>query len=696
MNLIRNLRITHQFLILIGLLIAGFITIGLTYNQVLNVDRASITLLDQTNKFGDSVNRISEKVSEMRAEETSFLKTNNIIHVENFETLVGQAEEQISNLEKIIPDDKVILLVSQLKESLQKYEDAFDSLLDTRVLLGLNENKGLHGELRAAVHVIEDSLRRLGKHDLIASLLQMRRYEKNFIQKHDAKYLRQLSEEQKFFAQLLDKANVSSELKESINAELATYTRAINAFAKGTTLIEVRSDDILTALNNLRPLLDALLKQKDYLNAININNVNADRTRITAFFIGAIIVVGITVAALLLFIALRLRQSLSTLHTTVQLVSEGDFSARSYLQTGDELGLLGTAFDKLLDERVSIESKAEKENEQLNDSIISLMGVVAQLSQKDLTVKAEVAEDVTGPISDAVNLMTNETAKVLNQIKQVSQLVEHAANTVKSQGDKVTGVAAKERQLVQESSDELRQAGMTMAKLAKIAKGANDTADIAISQTRNARDAVSTTVNGIEQIREIIRETEKRIKRLGERSQEITGAVNLINTIAERTHILALNASMHAASAGEAGRGFAVVADEVQRLAENSREATSDIASMVNAIRMETADTVNTMNRVIAQVADGTKLAQEAGERMQETESTTANLVSAVGEIATAAEHQAHRALELIKRSQLILKNTDQTRQELEEQSSHTVNLVEYSDTLRNSVSVFKLPAPTV
>ncbi len=150
---------------------------------------------------------------------------------------------------------------------------------------------------------------------------------------------------------------------------------------------------------------------------------------------------------------------------------------------------------------------------------------------------------------------------------------------------------------------------------------------------------------------------------------------------------------MHAASAGEAGRGFAVVADEVQRLAESSREATSDIATMVNAIRVETSDTVDTMNRVIARVAEGTRQAQEAGERMQETETTTGELVSAVGRIATAAEQQALNARKLMERSRVILKSTEETSQELKEQSAQTVNLVDYSKTLRDSVGVFKLPA---
>ena len=179
----------------------------------------------------------------------------------------------------------------------------------------------------------------------------------------------------------------------------------------------------------------------------------------------------------------------------------------------------------------------------------------------------------------------------------------------------------------------------------------------------------------MEQIREIIRETEKRIKRLGERSQEITGAVNLINTIAERTHILALNARMHAASAGEAGRGFAVVADEVQRLAESSRAATSDIASMVNAIRVETVDTVDTMNRVIVQVAEGTRLAQEAG---QNGRYRVHNRPAGRGGAAHrrgigAAGGSCSRSYETFPDHP---EGTEQTGADLEEQSAHTVSLV--------------------
>ena len=470
--------------------------------------------------------------------------------------------------------------------------------------------------------------------------------------------------------------------------------RAFQAFVEATERVETKMDDLQTDQSVLQPLLDSLVQQKESLITAGLAQVASERARqITVFFVGALVAAGTVVAAVLLVLARRMRRSLSRLQSTVQQVAQGDFTARSALATGDELGELGDAFDHLLDERLATLSRAEQENDQLNDSIITLMGAVGQLSQKDLTVKAVVAEDVTGPVADAVNLMASETGKVLSRIREVSQQVEQAANAVQIQAEKVTEVAAQERHLVQESADELRQAGETMTQLAKEAGGADELAAVAMDHTRNALAAVATTVGSMEQIREIIRETEKRIKRLGERSQEITGAVNLINTIAERTHILALNARMHAASAGEAGRGFAVVADEVQRLAESSRAATSDIASMVNAIRVETVDTVDTMNRVIVQVAEGTRLAQEAGQKMGDTESTTARLVAAVQHIAGASEQQAGHALDLMKRSQIILKSTEQTGAELQEQSAHTVNLVDYSNALRESVGVFKLSA---
>ena len=268
-----------------------------------------------------------------------------------------------------------------------------------------------------------------------------------------------------------------------------------------------------------------------------------------------------------------------------------------------------------------------------------------------------------------------------------------ASDKVKAQSDTVIAVAETERQAVEQTAAELAAAAITMKQIAQLAQDCNASAETTIKTTQGALQTVTSTVIGINSTRDTIRETEKRIKRLGERSQEISGVVNLINTIAERTHILALNASMHAASAGEAGRGFAVVADEVQRLAENAREATSQISTLVSNIQIETADTVNAMNAAISQVVDGSRLAEQAGEQMKQTQEITTELVTAVQQIAARSQEQARVSNELLNRAEQIQASTHQTSQQLSEQTVQTTNLVEYAKNLLSSVRVFRLPA---
>jgi methyl-accepting chemotaxis protein len=373
-------------------------------------------------------------------------------------------------------------------------------------------------------------------------------------------------------------------------------------------------------------------------------------------------------------------------------IAAGDSTLRANLETFDEIGMLGMQFDMMIDQREAANEGVQRENETLNASIINLLQAVAKLAQKDLTMKVPVSEDVTGLIADALNLLADETAKVLSRVVQLSGDVSLISLQVKDQSDKVIAVAMEEKSEIEQSNIELADASEAMIGVAKLAVSCNEAAERAIKNTDKAQETVLDTVQGITAIRDTIRETEKRIKRLGERSQEIGGVVNLINNIAERTHILALNASMHAASAGEAGRGFAVVANEVQRLAENSREATSKIAALVNNIQVETADTVITMNEAIGQVVRGTDLAQLAGNEMRENRETTAELVSLVQRIATDSTNQVKTTQRLRERAQQIQKSTEQTYQNLQEQGEQTEHLVELSYKLVESVSVFTLP----
>ncbi|NNF96757.1 MAG: methyl-accepting chemotaxis protein [Halobacteria archaeon] len=407
----------------------------------------------------------------------------------------------------------------------------------------------------------------------------------------------------------------------------------------------------------------------------------------------AIILAGLLVAGLLGYLILRsITKPIKKISDTVGKVSEGDYYARTDIHGRDELSELGQAFDGLLKDKVSTLVQAEKENELLNQSVISLLQAVSKLSRRDLTIKVPVTEDVTGPVADALNQLTTETSRVLHGVRRISEEVAQASAVVKSQAEVVIAVANDERKEVEETAQALASAANAMNAISELARTCNTAAENAINTTHTALTTVTSTVNGINSIRENVHETEKRIKRLGERSQEISRAVNLINSISERTHILALNASMHAASAGEAGRGFAVVADEVQRLAENARDATSQIATLVSNIQVETADTVGTMNKVITQVVEGTKLAEEAGVQMERTKDSTEELVESVKEIARSSVDQARITNVLKGRAEQIKESTQKTSKQLQEQNVQTARLVEFAKGLLKAVQVFRLP----
>ena len=460
-------------------------------------------------------------------------------------------------------------------------------------------------------------------------------------------------------------------------------TEGLNDFIENRTgkIIHPFLTELNERVNEYQLISEALFEE-----SINTNKMFFNAS-------AAIMVFGLIFASFLGYIIYRsIYLRIESISDTVHKVSEGDYYARTGLTGKDELCELGSAFDGLLAEKVSTLVQAEQSNEELNTSVIILLEAVSKLSQRDLTIKVPVTEDVTGPVADALNLFTAETSKVLKGVRVISEEVARATNLVKNQSDSVIAVASKEQASVINTTKELQNASHAMGHIADLAKSCNQEAENAIRTTRTAMETVNRSSEGMNNIRETIHKAEKRIKRLGERSQEISRAVNLINSISERTHILALNASMHAASAGEAGRGFAVVADEVQRLAENARDATSQISTLVSNIQVETVDTVDTMNNVITQVVEGSQLAEKAGEQMRHTQDSTEDLVASVRQIASNSADQVIITKKLQNHADQILNSNKKTSEQLQMQTVQTKRLVEYARGLLKAVQVFKLP----
>ncbi len=456
----------------------------------------------------------------------------------------------------------------------------------------------------------------------------------------------------------------------------------------------------LFVLNDFTPLVEPLLAalsasatQRQIASEQTFReSLEANQTFLTTSL--GVILGGIALAAAIGFFIVRsITSPIARIAETVGGVAEGDFSVRSGITGSDEIGQLGEALDSLLEDKVQSLARAEAEAEQLNDSVLQVLEAVAQMSERDLTVSVPVTADVAGPVADAINQMAEETSTVLRQVNRIARGVAHASMQVNKRATEVNSSATAQGKAIQAAAEELAMASQTLERIAQLALQCRDIAQGTTQSTRMAVQTVNGTVSGMGEIRDAIQETGKRLKRLGERSQEINAIVEIINSIAERTHVLALNASMQAAAAGEAGRGFAVVADEVQRLSESSREATAQIGGLVKSIQVDTNDTIVTMDRTINQVVEGSRLAETAGQRMMESQQSTDRLVESVLRIAEGSEQQAKISAGLRDRAEALVAGTRATAEQLVAQLGETRKMVQYARALMQSVQVFKLPA---
>ena len=360
--------------------------------------------------------------------------------------------------------------------------------------------------------------------------------------------------------------------------------------------------------------------------------------------------------------------------------------------SGGMLLLLLLLLSKIyLDEAQRREREAARINRQNQQAILRLMNELSDLADGDLTTKATVTEDITGAIADSINYTTDELRKLVARVISASQQVSQATSEA---GTVTKGLLV----ATQKQAAEIRDAGGAVELMTKsiqeVDSSATQSSEVArrtLEVTEQGARAVQNSVAGMDGIREQIQETSKRIKRLGESSQEIGEIVDLISDITEQTNVLALNAAIQAASAGEAGRGFAVVAEEVQRLAERSGEATKQIGLLVKTIQGDTQDAVAAMEKSTQGVVEGAKLSDEAGKSLQEIERATRELTDLVNSISVSTQVQTDMAQEVANVMADILKITEQTSKGTQLTSASVAQLESLAKELNSSVTGFKL-----
>ena len=337
------------------------------------------------------------------------------------------------------------------------------------------------------------------------------------------------------------------------------------------------------------------------------------------------------------------------------------------------------------------EQQAKRVNDANQAAILRLMNELQTVAAGDLTQEVTVTEDITGTIADSVNYT----------VEELRALVANVQNTAVQVAQTTAAVDVTSTELLAASKEQLHEIHATGQSVLEMAGRINGVSAQAQESARVARQsllaaesgltAVQKAIGGMNSIRDQIQDTSKRIKRLGESSQEIGEITELISDITEQTNVLALNAAIQAASAGDVGRGFAVVAEEVQRLAERSADATRQIAALVKAIQTDTQDAIGAMERSTQGVVEGAKLSDNAGTALTEIDRVSRRVADLIEQISNSASREAGLANEVAENIQHIFAVTEQTGDGTRVTAGQVRELSRMAEELRQSVSRFKI-----
>lgn len=485
-----------------------------------------------------------------------------------------------------------------------------------------------------------------------------------------------------------------------INTKHPVKTEAANGALAGETGIRVIDDyRNVKALSSWGPItvFDGNGRKDDAINWALVSQIGYEEVRnpskqmANTTVLLALLAAGF-VAVVSYFFSKSVTKQTDSISNMLGGIGMGDFESRAEVLSEDELGTLALSLNAMCDNTLTL-IQSREERDKIQTSIEQLIQEVSGIANGDLTSEAPITEDITGTIAGGINNMVNQLRRIVSNVKDATLQVGASANQIRTTTEHLSrGSEAQASQIVDTSA----AIGEMSASIQQVAENTVRSSEVALQSKEAASKgakAVQDMIDNMNRIRSQVQDTSKRIKRLGESSQEIGEIVQLISDIADRTSILALNASIQAAMAGDAGQGFAVVAEEVERLAERCNDATKQISTLIKAIQGETSEAIAGMEESTREVVDGSKLAVQAGQRLDEIDTVSAQLADLIQTISLAAKQQARGADALSKSMSEISDVTQQTAAGTKQAAVSAGHLTKLADDLRSSVSTFKLPS---
>ncbi|MGH9738108.1 MAG: methyl-accepting chemotaxis protein [Candidatus Acidiferrales bacterium] len=405
------------------------------------------------------------------------------------------------------------------------------------------------------------------------------------------------------------------------------------------------------------------------------------------FFAVALAIAG--ALSLVFVLGKRVLNPLGELAKFSERMAAGDARARVELSGNDEFGFIAENCNRSI-ARVAHAINNQQAQDSLQRSITDLLNTINQVARGDLTIRGKVTSDALGNVVDSVNFMLDNFTKVLERVRKAAIDVSTSANQILNSADEMAAGATQQDQEITNTSSAVEELTVSMKQVSNNAEASAEAARRALDAAEQGNRAVNDTLEGMQRIRASVQATAKKIKSLGDRSLEISEIINVINDITEQTNLLALNAAIEAARAGEAGRGFAVVADEVRKLAEHSRSATKDIAALIKAIQAETNEAVVVMEEGTREVEVGAGLADQAGKALEAISSVVRQSAELVQEISLASKQQVRGTEGVANAMQIISGITRQTTTGARQTATTVNNMVKLSEQLNEALAQFR------
>jgi len=685
-----------------GMIILTLIVIGIATIS----SRDANTTIDELVQVDGKIARLSldiEKIVQvMNTHEKDFLLNYNKIGIveakkQYLNTLIakgGEAYQKLNEIQETTPDAQDKAAAQRAIEAINNYVGTFFSTVDT-LESQLDPEFGELSKLRQVVDGMRKTMGTVTSPRLQSLFQSVLFYMQEYMIIPDSQFGKQVLAEAKAFKETVGSWTENPAQQTALRTQIDEFTKWFDDILKTDEVVNQRIEAYQQAVMQAAPIIQAFLKGATDREAQAVARMKAAAARVQQIVIG----VGIAAVVLGLLMAFLLSGGLTRQVTLIMdLLSEmgmGNFKARTEVVSSDELGEMADALNAMLDSITTL-IQSQEERDAIQESIMNLMAEISVLTEGDLTARAEVTEGITGGIADAFNSMADQFGSIVRQVQSATFSVDATATDVSKRTSDLAAKSTDQAQQVNIAIQALNDMATSIRQVSQHAAKSAEVSEMSRSNAREGAEAVEETNRAMEEIRMQINETARSIKRLGESSMEIVDVVEIINTIADRTSILALNASIQAAMAGDAGYGFAVVAEEVQRLAESSSNSTKQIDMLVKNIQSEIKDVSNRMDESISKVVQGSRLADGAHEKLQQIEAVSNQLADLIEAITQAAAQQVRMSENLVENMVVVGGASDDTSRISQETAALMDLLNTTAHQLREAVEAFKIEGAQV